>query len=117
MSSSTVCSSPVALLDNNAPHNAGPISRPFATTVLRPLESLPKTLTPGRRPCRRGFFAAFAFPSPDEPVDAASVQVVRNGTVVTIAAAGAMLNKVPELASLTQSWAVGAGLAVLDLTR
>lgn len=55
--------------------------------------------------------------SPDEPVDAASVQVVRNGTVVTIAAAGAMLNKVPELANLTQSWAVGAGLAVLDLTR
>lgn len=52
-----------------------------------------------------------------EPVGASSVQVVRNGTVVTIAAAGSFLNKVPELANLTQSWAVGAGLAVLDLTR
>ena len=54
---------------------------------------------------------------PAEPVGAASVQVVRNGTVVTIAAGGVLLNKVPELADLTQSWAIGAGLAVLDLTR
>lgn len=50
-------------------------------------------------------------------VDIGSVQVVRDGTIVTISATGAMLNKVPQLADLTQSWAVGAGLRILDLMR
>ena len=50
-------------------------------------------------------------------VDIGSVQVVRDGTIVTISATGAMLNEVPQLADLTQSWAVGAGLRILDLMR
>jgi pyruvate/2-oxoglutarate/acetoin dehydrogenase E1 component len=50
-------------------------------------------------------------------VDIGSIQVVRDGTIVTISATGAMLNEVPQLADLTQSWAVGAGLRILDLMR
>lgn len=50
-------------------------------------------------------------------VDIGSIQVVRDGTVVTLSAAGAMLNEVPQLADLTQSWSVGAGLRILDLMR
>lgn len=48
-------------------------------------------------------------------VDIGSIQVVREGTIVTISATGAMLNEVPQLADLTQSWAVGAGVRILDL--
>jgi hypothetical protein len=54
---------------------------------------------------------------PGAVVDIGSVQVVRDGTVVTLSAAGGMLNDVPQLADLTQSWALGAGLRILDLTR
>lgn len=54
---------------------------------------------------------------PGAQVSIKSVQVVRDGTVVTIAGGGVAFQDVPELAALTEGWAVGAGLAVLDLMR
>lgn len=54
---------------------------------------------------------------PAAQVNLTSVQVVRDGTVVVITGGGAMLQEVPELAALTEGWAVGAGLSVLDLMR
>lgn len=54
---------------------------------------------------------------PAAQVNITSVQVVRDGTVVVIAGGGVALQDVPELAALTEGWAVGAGLSVLDLMR
>jgi len=54
---------------------------------------------------------------PGAQVDLTSIQVVRDGTVVVITGGGTFLQDVPELAPLTQEWAVGAGLSVLDLMR
>jgi len=54
---------------------------------------------------------------PGAQVNITSVQVVRDGTVVVITGGGVALQDVPELAALTQGWAVGAGLSVLDLMR
>ncbi|MDQ1077339.1 MULTISPECIES: hypothetical protein [Microbacterium] len=54
---------------------------------------------------------------PAAQVNITSVQVVRDGTVVVITGGGVALQDVPELAALTEGWAVGAGLSVLDLMR
>ncbi len=52
---------------------------------------------------------------PAAQLDATGVQVVRDGVVVVLTAGGVALQDVPELAGLTNDWAVGAGVAVLEL--
>lgn len=52
---------------------------------------------------------------PAAQLDALGVQVVRDGVVVVLTSGGAALQDVPELAALTNDWAVGAGVALLDL--
>ncbi len=54
---------------------------------------------------------------PAAQLDATGVQVVRDGIVVVLTSGGVALQDVPELASLTNDWAVGAGVAVLDLMK
>lgn len=52
---------------------------------------------------------------PAAQLDATGVQVVRDGVVVVLTSGGVALQDVPQLAALTEEWALGAGLAVLDL--
>lgn len=52
---------------------------------------------------------------PAEQLDVTGVQVVRDGVVVVLTSGGVALQDVPQLASLTNEWALGAGVAVLDL--
>ncbi|MFB2556815.1 hypothetical protein [Herbiconiux liangxiaofengii] len=54
---------------------------------------------------------------PAAQLDATGVQVVRGDVVVVLTSGGVVLQDVPELASLTNEWALGAGVAVLDLMR
>lgn len=55
--------------------------------------------------------------NPQDQLDAIGVQVVRDrdGVVVAITAGGVVLQDVPELAALTNDWALGAGVAMLEL--
>lgn len=50
-----------------------------------------------------------------EQVDPLGVQIVRGDITVAITSGGAMLQDVPQLASLTNEWALSAGVAVLEL--
>lgn len=52
---------------------------------------------------------------PAAQLDATGVQVVRDGVVVVLTSGGVALQDVPQLAALTEEWALGAGVAVLDL--
>lgn len=52
---------------------------------------------------------------PAAQLDVTGVQVVRDGIVVVFTSGGVALQDVPQLASLTNEWALGAGVAVLDL--
>lgn len=52
---------------------------------------------------------------PGAQLDATGVQVVRDGVVVVLTSGGIALQDVPQLAALTEEWALGAGVAVLDL--
>lgn len=52
---------------------------------------------------------------PGAQLDATGVQVVRDGVVVVLTSGGVALQDVPQLAGLTEEWALGAGVAVLDL--
>lgn len=52
---------------------------------------------------------------PASQLDAAGVQVVRDGVVVVLTSGGVALQDVPQLAALTNEWALGAGVSVLDL--
>lgn len=51
----------------------------------------------------------------DEQLDATGVQVVRDGVVVVLTAGGVALQDVEQLESLTNEWALRAGVAVLGL--
>lgn len=53
--------------------------------------------------------------NPADQLDATGVQVIRNGVVVVFTSGGVALQDVPQLASLTNDWALGAGVAVLEL--
>ena len=55
------------------------------------------------------------FYDPADQLDVTGVQVVRDGVVVILTSGGVVLQDVPQLASLTNEWALGAGLAVLEL--
>jgi len=55
--------------------------------------------------------------NPADQLDATGVQVVRDGVVVVLTSGGAALQDVPQLASMTNEWALGAGVSVLELTR
>ena len=50
-----------------------------------------------------------------DQLDATGVQVVRDGIVVVLTSGGVVLQDVPQLASLTNEWALGAGVKILDL--
>lgn len=52
---------------------------------------------------------------PGAQLDATGVQVAREGVVVVLTSGGVALQDVPQLAALTEEWALGAGVAVLDL--
>jgi hypothetical protein len=52
---------------------------------------------------------------PADQLDATGVQVVKDGIVVVLTSGGVVLQDVPELASLTNEWALGAGVDVLEL--
>ncbi|MBF4635744.1 hypothetical protein ITJ38_15125 [Agreia pratensis] len=52
---------------------------------------------------------------PAAQIDVAGVQVVRDGVVVVFTSSGVALQDVPQLASLTNEWALGGGVAILDL--
>ncbi|WP_440708729.1 hypothetical protein [Herbiconiux sp. YIM B11900] len=52
---------------------------------------------------------------PAEQLDVTGVQVVRDGVVVVLTSGGVALQDVPQLAALTNEWALGAGVAALDL--
>jgi hypothetical protein len=52
---------------------------------------------------------------PGEQLDVTGVQVVRDGVVVVLTSGGVALQDVPQLASLTNDWALGGGVAVLEL--
>lgn len=52
---------------------------------------------------------------PGEQLDALGVQVVRDGVVVVLTSGGVALQDVPKLAALTNEWALGAGVAMLEL--
>lgn len=52
---------------------------------------------------------------PSDQLDVAGVQVVRDGIVVVFTSGGVALQDVPQLASLTNKWALGAGVSVLEL--
>ncbi|MET0821597.1 MAG: hypothetical protein ABWY58_11580 [Aeromicrobium sp.] len=52
---------------------------------------------------------------PSDQLDVTGVQVVRDGVVITFTSGGVALQDVPQLASLTNQWAMGAGVALLDL--
>jgi hypothetical protein len=52
---------------------------------------------------------------PSAQLDVTGVQVVREGVVVVLTSGGAALQDVPQLAALTNDWALGAGVAVLEL--
>jgi hypothetical protein len=52
---------------------------------------------------------------PADQLDVTGVQVVRDGVVVTLTSGGVALQDVPQLAALTNEWALGAGVAALDL--
>jgi hypothetical protein len=53
--------------------------------------------------------------NPTDQLDATGVQVVRDGIVVVLTSGGVALQDVPQLASLTNEWAMGAGVKLLDL--
>ncbi|TKR22910.1 hypothetical protein FA014_13945 [Cellulomonas hominis] len=53
---------------------------------------------------------------PAAQLDVTGLQVVRDGVVVVLTAGGVALQDVPELSALTHDWALGGGLAVLDVT-
>ena len=52
---------------------------------------------------------------PGEQLDALGVQVVRDGVIVVLTSGGVALQDVPKLAALTNEWALGAGVAMLEL--
>ncbi|MGA1835375.1 hypothetical protein VD659_00450 [Herbiconiux sp. 11R-BC] len=52
---------------------------------------------------------------PAEQLDVTGVQVVRDGVVVVLTSGGVALQDVPQLASLTNKWALDAGVWVLEL--
>lgn len=54
---------------------------------------------------------------PAAQLDATGVQIVRDGVVVVLTSGGVALQDVPELAALTNEWAIGAGVEVLALTE
>lgn len=53
--------------------------------------------------------------NPADQLDATGVQVVRDGIVVVLTAGGVALQDVPELAAVTNDWAIGAGVDLLEL--
>jgi len=53
--------------------------------------------------------------NPADQLDATGVQVVKDGVIVVLTASGVALQDVPELAPLTNEWALGSGVAVLEL--
>jgi hypothetical protein len=53
---------------------------------------------------------------PAAQLDTTGVQIVRDGVVVVLTSGGVALQDVPELAGLTNEWAIGAGVEVLALT-
>ena len=53
--------------------------------------------------------------NPADQLDVTGVQVVRDGIVVVFTSGGVALQDVPGLASLTNEWAMGAGVKLLDL--
>ena len=53
--------------------------------------------------------------NPADQLDATGVQVVRDGIVAILTSGGVVLQDVPGLASLTNEWAMGAGVKMLDL--
>ncbi|KQP57642.1 hypothetical protein ASF51_07540 [Agreia sp. Leaf283] len=54
---------------------------------------------------------------PAEQLDITGVQVIRDGVVVVLTSGGVALQDVPQLASLTNEWAMNGGVALLDLVR
>lgn len=52
---------------------------------------------------------------PAAQLDVTGVQVVREGIVVVLTSGGVVLQDVPQLAALTNEWALGAGVAILEL--
>lgn len=54
---------------------------------------------------------------PADQLDATGVQVVRDGVVVVLTSGGLALQDVPQLAALTNDWALGAGVALLALVE
>jgi hypothetical protein len=54
---------------------------------------------------------------PNDQLDVTGVQVVRDGIVVVLTSGGVALQDVEGLASLTNDWALGAGVAVLELMK
>jgi hypothetical protein len=52
-----------------------------------------------------------------DQLDATGVQVVRDGTVVVLTSGGVVLQDIPQLASLTNEWAMGAGVTLLELMK
>ena len=52
---------------------------------------------------------------PADQLDVTGVQVVRDGIVVVLTSGGVALQDVPQLAALTNEWALGAGVAALEL--
>lgn len=52
---------------------------------------------------------------PAAQLDVTGVQVMRDGIVVVFTSGGVALQDVPQLASLTNEWALAGGVAVLDL--
>jgi hypothetical protein len=54
---------------------------------------------------------------PAEQIDALGVQVVVGDTAVILTAGGVMLQDSPELAALTNDWAIGGGVRVWELMR
>ena len=51
---------------------------------------------------------------PAAQLDVTGVQVVRDGVVVVLTSGGVALQDVPQLAPLTNEWALGAGVAILE---
>lgn len=52
---------------------------------------------------------------PADQLDVTGVQVVRDGIVVVLTSGGVALQDVPQLSALTNEWALGAGVAALEL--
>jgi len=52
---------------------------------------------------------------PAEQLDVTGVQVIRDGVVVVLTSGGVALQDVPQLASLTNEWAMNGGVALLEL--